>query len=434
MRFERRLLVFSLAAAAPALLTALALLWIVDMSSEVRLAIALAVVGATLFIVQMLHLRITFPLRTLSNVVGGMREEDYSLRARGAAANDALGELILEVNRLADAMRERHLDSLEAAALVRAMLAQLDSAIFLFDRNGRLQQTNRAGARLLKSDDAVGKTIDELGLGPCFAEPQQETMELTFPGGTGRWSVRHSVFREKGHTHSLLAISDLSRVLRDEELLAWQRLARVLSHELNNSLASIHSIAGTLQQIVTADPPPPDWRDDARRGFSIIAQRVESLTRFTSAYARLARLPQPDRAPLEIEPLVRRVASLGHGVPVHVAEGPPAIVFADADQIEQLLINIVQNAVDASLDTGGEVTITWRTDDGSLLLSVLDEGLGLASTNNLFVPFFTTKPDGTGIGLVLSRQIAEAHHGALTLQNRAEGGCEAVLRLPRGKV
>jgi two-component system, NtrC family, nitrogen regulation sensor histidine kinase NtrY len=433
MRFERRLLVLSLAAAAPALVTALALLWIVDLSGEARLAISLALVAATLFIIQLLHLRITFPLRTLSNVVGGLREEDYSLRARGGFDGDALGELIVEINRLADAMRERHLDSLEAAALVRAMLAQLDAAIFLFDRDGRMQQTNRAGESLMKSTELAGRTIDELGLAPCFAEPAPETIELAFPGGSGRWSVRRSVFRDKGRTHHLLAISDLSRVLRDEELLAWQRLARVLSHELNNSLASIHSIAGTLQQIVTADEPPPDWREDARRGFAIIAQRVSALTRFTQAYARLARLPEPDRAPLEIEALARRVAALGFAVPVHVEQGPNAIVFADPDQIEQLLINIVQNAVDASVETGGDVTIRWRADDGSLLLSVLDEGPGLASTNNLFVPFFTTKPDGTGIGLVLSRQIAEAHHGALTLQNRAEGGCEAVLRLPRGR-
>jgi len=432
VRFERRLLVLSFLASLPALATAFALLWIVDVSNEVRLAIGLSVVAATLFIVQLLHHRMTFPLRTLANVVGGLREEDYSLRARGGADGDALGELIIEVNLLADAMRERHLDSIEAAALVRAILAQLDSAIFLFDRKGRLQQTNRAGERLLRIDaaDAVGSTIDELSLRPCFADPLPTTVEMSFPGGSGRWSVRHSVFREKGKTHFLLAISDLSRVLRDEELLAWQRLARVLSHELNNSLASIHSIAGTLRQIVLSDTPPADWRDDAHRGFGIIASRVESLTRFTQAYARLARLPPPDRAPVEIASLVQRVAALGFALPVRVAPGPPVTVLADADQIEQLLINIVQNAVDASVETGGSVTITWRVSDAAVELSVLDEGPGLASTNNLFVPFFTTKPEGTGIGLVLSRQIAEAHHGTLTLVNRAGGGCEARLRLP----
>ncbi|HYM61265.1 MAG TPA: ATP-binding protein [Thermoanaerobaculia bacterium] len=436
MRFERRLLALSFAAALPATATMLALLWMADVSNEVRVATALSILAVTLFILQVLHHHITFPLRTLANVVGGLREEELSLRAHGGCDGDALGELVMEVNRLAGAMRERYLDTMETDALVRAILAQLDSAIFLFDRKGRLQQTNRAGERLLRMDssECVGRTIDELALAPCFVQPLPATIEMSFPGGSGRWSVRHSSFRERGQTHFLLAISDLSRVLRDEELRAWQRLARVLTHELNNSLASIQSIAGTLQQIVLSDTPPAGWREDARKGFGIIASRVASLTRFTTAYARLARLPPPDRAPIDIGPLVSRIAALGFATRVHVEPGPTATVLVDADQIEQLLINILQNAVDASLETGGTVTISWRVEAQSIELSVFDEGAGLSPTNNLFVPFFTTKPEGTGIGLVLSRQIAEAHHGALTLQNRECGGCEARLRLPLVRV
>ena len=291
---------------------------------------------------------------------------------------------------------------------------------------------NRAAERLLRTDagDAAGLTAATLGLEACFAEPLPSTLELTFPGGSGRWAVRRSSFRDQGRTHALLAVSDVSRALRDEELLAWQRLVRVLSHELNNSLASIHSTAGTLQQIVGSEGPPPDWRDDTRRGLTMIAQRAESLTRFTRSYARLARLPAPTVAPTAIGALVHRVAALAFALPIRVSPGPEATVLADADQIEQLLINLVQNAVDASLETNGTVTVTWRTGDSAVEISVLDEGPGLSSTKNLFVPFFTTKPEGNGIGLVLSRQIAEAHDGTLTLRNRAGAGCEAVLRLP----
>jgi two-component system nitrogen regulation sensor histidine kinase NtrY len=432
VRFERRLLLMSLCATLPALATALVLLWVADLSSDTRIAVAAGLLGTTLFILMLLMHRLTFPVRTLANVVGALREHDYSLRARGGPAEDAFGELAEEVNRLADWLRESHLGGLESAALVRAILAQLDAAIFLFDAEGRLQQMNRAAERLLRLDagEAAGLSAATLGLEACFAEQLPSSVELTFPGGSGRWAVRRSSFRDQGRTHALLAVSDVSRALRDEELLAWQRLVRVLSHELNNSLASIHSTAGTLQQIVGSEAPPPDWRDDTRRGLTIIAQRAESLTRFTRSYARLARLPRPTLAPTPVGALVDRVAALAFALPIRVADGPEAMIQADADQIEQLLINLVQNAVDASLETNGTVTVMWRTDDSAVEIAVLDEGPGLSTTGNLFVPFFTTKPEGTGIGLVLSRQIAEAHGGTLTLRNRAEAGCEAVLRLP----
>jgi two-component system nitrogen regulation sensor histidine kinase NtrY len=433
VRFERRLRILTFCAALPSLATALALLWIADMTNEARLTVAFVLVAATLFLLNVVHHRLTFPLRTLANVAGAIREEDYSLRARGAAEDDALGELAVEINRLADDLRERHLDDRESSALVRAILAELDAAIFLFDRDGRLRQMNRAAEHLLRieREEAAGRTIAELGLADCIVEPARSTVDLTFPGGAGRWSIRRSTFREKGRTHSLLAISDVSRALRDEELLAWQRLVRVLSHELNNSLASIHSTAETLQQIVLAEEPAADWRDDAKRGFGIIVSRVDSLTRFTRSYARLARLPRPDFAPWAVAALAGRVASMTFALPVRVVPGPDAIVLADGDQLDQLLINLVQNAVDASLETNGGVTVTWRLAEKALELSVLDDGPGLSATTNLFVPFFTTKPGGTGIGLVLSRQIAEAHGGSLKLTNRAGGGCEARLVLPR---
>ena len=442
MRFEQRLRILTFCATLPAVLTALALLFIADLTSEARFALGVTMLAGTFFLLRVLHHRLTFPLRTLANVVGAIREYDYSLRGRGAANGDALGELVEEINRLADALRERNLDALESSAFVRAVLAQLDAAVFLFDADGRLQQMNRAGESLLGAgSSAVGKSAEELGL--AFGDDLPSSIEHAFPGANGRWSIRRSTFREKGKLHSLLAISDLSRALRDEELLAWQRLVRVLSHELNNSLASIHSTAGTLQHVLGTSAP-----DDVTRGLAIIANRAESLTRFTQSYARLARLPQPELAPLHVATIVEHVASLRFALPVHVVGGPHAIVLADADQLEQALINLVQNAVDASLENAAErrtpspassprVTITWSLSAQSVDLIVLDDGPGLSTTKNLFVPFFTTKPTGTGIGLVLSRQIAEAHGGSLTLANRDEGGCEARLRVAvatRGEV
>jgi signal transduction histidine kinase len=226
-------------------------------------------------------------------------------------------------------------------------------------------------------------------------------------------------------------ISDISRALRDEERQAWQRLIRVLGHELNNSLAPIKSVAENLVFILGRKDRADDWQDDMRSGLNIIATRSDGLARFMSAYARLAKLPPPSMRPLELGVLLRRVANLERRLPVQVLPSEDMAIQADPDQIEQLMINLLHNAVDATLETGGGVRVAWRLDRGSVEVVVQDDGPGIPSAANLFVPFFTTKPGGSGIGLVLCRQIAEAHGGTLTLENREDThGSEARLRLP----
>jgi signal transduction histidine kinase len=200
---------------------------------------------------------------------------------------------------------------------------------------------------------------------------------------------------------------------------------------MNNSLAPIKSIAASLEALLRRDPPPPDWADDARSGLKSIAARADSLGRFMQAYARLAKLPPPQKEHIDLGDLVRRVVSLEPRLSVRVVPGPDRKIVADGAQIEQLLINLVHNAVDASLETHGNVTIGWREAGDYVDVSVEDEGPGIMNPTNLFVPFFTTKPGGSGIGLALSRQIAEAHGGSISLTNRPGGtGAKAVLRLP----
>jgi signal transduction histidine kinase len=169
-----------------------------------------------------------------------------------------------------------------------------------------------------------------------------------------------------------------------------------------------------------------------RRGLNIIVSRSESLSRFIGAYARLAKLPRPQLQPLDVAACLGRAVSFETRLSVEVRSGPDMTVQGDPDQLEQVLINLLRNAADASLATGRTgVWVGWRRDGSMLEIWVKDEGPGLSSTANLFVPFFTTKPGGSGIGLVLSRQIAEGHGGALMLENRVDGpGCVARLRLP----
>ena len=429
---ERRVLQLALLAGLPGILVAVIVLWREHYSAKVQWTLGLVVIGSWLVTALVLRERVVRPLQTLSNMLAALREGDYSIRARGAEREDALGLAFLEANLLGDTLRSQRLGALEATALLRTVMADIDVAVFAFDDDGRLRLVNSAGERLLGhvSERLLGRTADQVGLADLLEGESPRTMDVTFPGGAGRWEVRRGSFRQNGRPHLLLVLSDVTKALREEELQAWRRLVRVLSHEINNSLAPIKSIAGTLQTLLDRASRPADTEEDIRRGLAVIGGRSEALIRFMSAYARLARLPAPQRTSVDVGTWVRRVAALETRLPVRVEGGPPLTIRADGDQLDQLLINLLRNAVDASLETGGGVCIRWTRQNGTVSITIEDEGPGLPSSANLFVPFFTTKPQGSGIGLVLSRQIAEAHDGSLTLENRKKGrGCIATFRL-----
>ena len=432
-----RVMLLALAAGLPGVALSLALLLGGDFTTRARVTFGLVVVGCWLGLAAALREQVVRPLQTVSNLLAALREGDYSIRARGAGYDDALGEVLVEVNALGATLREQRLGALEATALLRAVMSEIDVAVFAFDAGERLRLVNRAGERLLgqKAARLLGRRAEELGLRECLnaggGGDGRQTLQLSFPGGAGRWGVVRSAFRQRGTPHRLLVLTDLSRALREEESQAWRRIVRVLGHELNNSLAPIKSLAGSLSTLIERAPRPDDWELDARRGLDIIAARADALSRFMASYALLARLPPPRRRAVELGPLVRRVASLEPRLRVRLEPGPEVRVEADADQLEQLLINLLRNGVDAALETGGGVAVGWRRNGTHLEVWVEDEGPGLADTASLFVPFFTTKQGGTGVGLVLSRQIAEAHGGTLTLENRRDArGVTARLRLP----
>ncbi|HMJ62663.1 MAG TPA: ATP-binding protein [Bryobacteraceae bacterium] len=431
---ENRLTWLTFGAAAPAIVVALAILWFGDYSAKVQWTLTILIGGAFLGFMASAREHIVHPLQTMTNLLAALREGDYSIRARGARVDDALGEALLEINSLGETLRVQRLGAFEATALLRTIMAEIDVAVFTFDPDHRLRLVNRAGEHLLGQpmDKLLGRRARELGLAACLEASEDAPVTLSFPGGSGRWGVRRSTFRERGLPHELLVLTDLSRTLREEERRAWQRLVRVLGHEMNNSLAPIKSIAGSLEALLRREIPPPDWQDDARSGLKSIAARADSLGRFMQAYARLAKLPPPQKEHVNLGELIRRVVSLEPRLSVNVIPGPEFRIVADGAQVEQLLINLVHNAVDASLETHGGVSIRWREAADCIEVSVADEGPGIMNPTNLFVPFFTTKPGGSGIGLALSQQIAEAHGGSISLTNRAGGnGAEAVLRLPR---
>jgi two-component system, NtrC family, nitrogen regulation sensor histidine kinase NtrY len=441
LTYERRIQLLALAAGLPGSAIALILLWTGDYSSRTAWTLGILIVSLWLGFALSLRHRVVFSLQTLSNLLAALREEDFSVRGRDAQRDDAMGEVMIEVNALSETLREQRLGALEATALLRTVMEEIDVAIFTFDNENKLRLVNRAGERLLARplERLLGFTAGELGLGASLEGDAVRTMELSFPGGSGRWGMRRGSFRQAGLPHHLVVLSDLSRALRDEERQAWQRLIRVMGHELNNSLAPIQSVAQGLESGLADITSTPEMQggaaagmlDDMRQGFGIIRSRTEALGRFMAAYSRLARLPAPRLAPVDVRGWISRVAKLETRVKLNVEEGPDVVISGDEDQLEQLLINLVHNAADAVQENGGRASVGWSRQDAYLTVWVADEGPGISNTANLFVPFFTTKQGGTGIGLVLSRQIAEAHGGTLTLENRRDSkGCEARLRLP----
>jgi two-component system, NtrC family, nitrogen regulation sensor histidine kinase NtrY len=435
LRYDRRILLLTIAAGLPGAVAALILLWSGGYSTQTFITASLAIIVLWSLAAASLRHRILFPLQTMANLLEALRENDFSFRARGASRNDPLGETLFEINALADTLRDERLGSLEATALLRTVMSEIDVAVFAFDDERKLRLVNRAGERLLGRpvEQLLRRTADEISLAACLDGSAPRVLNIAFPGGTGQWQVRRGSFRQGGLPHTLVVLSDVNVPLRQQERDAWHRLIRVLGHELNNSLAPIKSIAGSLESIASQDPMPEDWRDDMRRGLGIIAGRTDALSRFTTAYTALARLPPPNMRDVDLGELVERVARLEMRKGIEVEGGDRVSIYADPDQLEQLLINLMRNAVDAAIETGGGVRVGWRQNSHHVSIHIEDDGPGLGNPSNLFVPFFTTKPQGSGIGLVLGRQIAEAHGGTLTLEPRAGAkGARATVTLPLG--
>ena len=411
-----------------------------------------ALIIALMFLVSLVLEHIIRPLQTLANVVAALREDDYSFRARGGRRNDAMGDLALEINALAAMLQVQRVGAMEAMALVERVMKSMQSPVLAFDPDGKLKLLNAAAEHAfhLHAQDSHARPskASRLDLDRLLAADDNDLLSLSQTQRTARWVVKRTSFRLRGVPHTLFVLSDVSEALREEERLAWERLIRVLGHEINNSLTPIKSIAGSLRSRLSASISDPE--DDFARGLDVIEDRAESLNRFLQAYRELMGLPAPKLQSISLGAVLKRVAQLETRVPVVVVSTDDRTILADPDQLAQALINLVRNAAEASLspdavvamaavasrgmrtaDDPPRVQISWENAEDEVVINVLDNGPGLSNRGNLFVPFYTTKPGGTGIGLVLAQQIAMGHSGSVELTNRTDTrGCKASFRLP----
>lgn len=467
LSFEARLRVYATIGAVILMGLVAAVLALLHVSTGPMLATLGILLLLLLLVLSALIEEAVRPIQTLANVVAALREEDYSFRARGANREDAMGQLSLEINALADTLQAQRVGALEAVALLRRVIAEMDAPVLAFDQDQRLRLLNPAAERVfaLQPSRDLGRTAEELSLAPLLEQPAEIMLAAEAQPGLrrgetrsgaeqpARWMIRRSTFRQRGVPHTLVLLSDVSLALREEERLAWRRLIRVIGHEISNSLTPIKSIAGSLRSRLA--PPAAQSTEhgagngllqrDFQRGLSVIENRADSLNRFVQAYRQLAQLPAPVLKRVPLQPLLERVASLEIRLDVRLQPAPDLDLLADPDQIEQLLINVVRNAVEAASFGAGddpeiaalaeqcepEVTIRVVEERDFVSIRVEDNGPGLANPDNLFVPLYTTKKSGSGVGLALARQIVEAHGGTITLRNRTgRTGCMAEVRLP----
>ena len=372
-------------------------------------------------------------LLVVSSVLRSFVDGDFAPRLTPSGRQDLLSDVIDSVNTLGSTLRNQRLGATEMSLLLRSVTDEIDVAVFAFDSSMRLSLVNRAGEKALDRPRSVilHQHAKDLGMQDLLDVGQTKIVTELFRQPGTRWEVKRKVFYEDGQPHTLLLLTDLTIPLRQEERSAWQRLISVLGHELNNSLTPMQSLSASLIELLDDPQRPEDWEADARQSLELIVSRSASLRRFLSGYAKLANLPPARKTRTRMLDLLQRVVSLEHRVPIKLHGEARVVLWVDRDQIEHALINIIKNAADATSEIGGRIDIVWRVSSDCFEIAVRDEGPGIGASQNLFVPLFTTKTGGSGIGLVLSRQIVEGHGGTLTLRNRNDrSGCEALVQLP----
>jgi nitrogen fixation/metabolism regulation signal transduction histidine kinase len=430
--FSQKIFTLALFASLPSYLCALIFLWNIEYSNYAKTLLTTLLTLSVFGFAWLIKQQLKFQFQTLSNLVEAVRGGDYTLRGKQRSVDDPLAELTGQINLLSSSLSDQRIASEEAYRLLDKTIAHINVAIFAFDANQKVKLVNPAAGRLFACEfqQLFGQSAANLSLIDFLSGEQSQLIEYAFPGGSGRWQVRLDSYQDKGIQGKLLFITDLKTVLREEELKAWKNLIKVISHEVNNSLYPIHSISQTLNKIVASSALEEDYQNDITEGLAVIGERANNLTDFIKRYAKVAKLPEPNKQIFTMERLLAHTAIIPANVNdiiIDDASYQLMELYADQSMMEQVLINLLKNALEA----GAPVVLSWGEDDKCQWVHIVDHGTGITNPANLFVPFYSTKNTGSGIGLVLCQQILDKHNGAITIENRAEGGCLASIKLPK---
>lgn len=342
----------------------------------------------------------------------------------------SLEGLVMQANGIAETLSTQRRGSAEAAALVETILAEMDAAVFAFAPNRTCTWCNRAGAELLgRADGRVrGRHARSLGLASALTGPVPRVVHLAWLGEARAFELRRTRFRRLGRESQLLFLSDVTRTLRRQEDLAWMKMVGVLRHEVSNAVAPIRSASESLLSDLAADRAL--GADDLRPSLELIHRQSRALDRMIKSYRDVTNLPPPRMAAVELGELMGQLRQVFADHAFEVQDGPSVQLQGDGDQLQQMMINLIKNAIEAT-DNQGRVVLLWTLDSTGVEISVEDDGPGLLDGAQVFVPFFSTKKGGSGVGLLVARRIADAHGGSLELRNRdRQQGCIARVTLP----
>jgi two-component system, NtrC family, nitrogen regulation sensor histidine kinase NtrY len=431
MATEARLFLWVLTTAIPA---AILLVWLSiesPLPAIAKIAIAVVLLLWIVIVADVIRRELLSHVRTLSNIIESTRSQDYSMKAARARDPGELAELYQEVNDLTESLKIGRQSEQELLSILETVVSEINVAIIVFDAHDKIRLVNQLASALLKStaEQLAGVQFGDTVLAQLSISNEPKLIDFRFPGAEGRWQIRQHHYRHQGQPSRIVFIADLKQVLSDEEIAAWQRLIRVISHEVNNSLTPITSLCQTLTGMLSQSDREADA--DVRIGLSVIAERAKGLQDFISVYARLARLPEPNRKPFPAVELADRLQRIFAGQPLEIVPFPDVTVFGDPVHLEQALINLIKNGLEANPKGAAAVQLSCVLENDQCEFRIADHGAGIGNPDNLFVPFYTTKHEGAGIGLILCRQIATKHHGSVTLENREEGpGAVARLTVP----
>lgn len=419
----------------PFSLLSLGLVWTHEMSMEWQWTLTVVIVVMLVWLPLFLHRRLNGALKSLSNAVLSLKDGDFSIALDVAQYHGVLRQMAQGLNVLTSQLYNSRTDVAETHELLKKVMRQIDVVVMTFNNQSQLMRINDRGLALLAQsrEQVIGQSAEALGLSSVLAGSEERTEVFEHLAAQQVWQLRRSNFREKGKNHVLVTLADLTAVLRQQELTAWQRMMRVLRHEISNSLAPVQSYAQTISWLIEQEPLPGNWLTETREGLEVIIGRTKALNHLMSQHRELTDLPKPNLQKINITELVSEAIKLETRCPIQLNDNLEAEVEVDKEQLNQLLLNLLKNAVEAMAEDerpGIDVSLQMAEQNGFVVVNIDDTGPGLASFDNLFVPFYTTKPHGSGIGLALCRQIAQAHGGSLHLVNREVGGCRAILSLP----
>lgn len=393
-------------------------LWLVSESTLIILTLLAFQLPLQFFLSEKIQAKLISPYYGLLTLVDGIKVDDYSLQVKPAFEQGISATLLAEITSLSESLRQKkHLFD-EKNLLVHSLIQQLDSPVLLLDHEHKLIQGNQALSSWLGKDWRLVRLMPVTSFNLVQGK---NTWAFNDKALSKQYKIRSSRFTDGAGEHQLLILTDISLDLRKMHQDSWQQVVRVLSHEIKNSLTPIKSLAQTMSQFSD--------NEEQKMALDTIVERSQNLQLFVSQYSRLSKKHSVNLKEIDLITFFKRIQSLYKDIQFNF-DFNTAQISADPVLFEQVIINLVDNAKQASQQKA-EITISSQLTNNNTLIKIIDKGCGIQNEDNLFVPFYTTKSDGQGIGLVLSRNIIEQHGGKLTLENTKNiAGVTAKIRLP----